>query len=519
MERTRPRLVRALAAIAAIALLATGCATGEAPGSSGAPADEPAVIKWASPNPFANWDPVVTGATGASLTLGAIYEPFLVEDEEGLPSPALVESWEYNEDGTAVTFTLKEGLTFQDGSPVNAEAAAFYFERAKTQENSALIGSYSNIESVTADSELDFTIHLNSVDYQVPYLLTVRAGFLTSQEATATEEAAATLNSRLPVGAGPFKVVEYVPESHIVLEKFDDYWNAENIHIDRIEISFGVDAASIVSGIQTGVYNFAQIGGAQIAQARAAGLDLFEDISTNWVVYFLSVNRKLSPFDDPRVVDAFRYAIDSESFVDTALLGEGTVTHQPLPPGHSVFNTQLESEYNYDPAKARQLLAEAGYANGLDVTLSPSPFQAGPLAELTQSQLADVGITVTIDNDPNWAQGYFAKETPFSVYGWVGRNNLVQLLTEHYDVDGVLNLSSPHTTDAFQEAIAQLRATPIDDPGFLDLVREASAIGFRDGSTIPLAAAPITWVKTTDISDDFRNAQGYLNWAGVTIGE
>lgn len=519
MNRTVARPARALiAAVAATALLLTGCASAPSSGADGSGGSEPAVIKWAASVPQGNWDPVVTGATGASLTLGAIYEPLLTE-KDGKPAPGLVESWEYNDDGTAVTFTLKDGLTFQDGSPVNAEAAAFYFNRAKTQENSALLGSYSNIDTVTADSDLDFTVHLKSVDYQVPYLLSIRAGFLTSQKATATADDAAALNSRLPVGAGPFKVVEYVPESHIYLEKFDDYWNADEIHIDRIEISFGVDASSVVSGIQTGVYNFSQVSGAQIQEARDAGLDLVSDISTNWGVQFLNVNRKVEPFTDERVVEAFRYAIDQQAFVDSVLLGEGEVTHQIVPSEHAAFNEDLETAFEYDPKKAKALLAEAGYGDGLEVTLSPSPFQNSAYPELVQAQLADVGVTVKIDNDPNWAKGYFAKETAFSLYGWVGRNSPTQLLTEHFDVNGVLNLSSPYTTDAFQAAITELRATPIDDPDFLDRVRAANEIGFLDGSVIPLAASASTWVKNSDISSNFQNGQGWLNWAGVTVGD
>lgn len=522
MNRTTHRPARALlagiATLVASALALSACAAAPSSGSSGAGDEGPAVIKWAETNSLANWDPVVTGATGVSIQLGAIYEPLLTE-KDGQPAPGLAESWEYNDDGTAVTFTLRDGLTFHDGSAVDAEAVAFYFTRAQTQENSALLGSYSNIDTVTVDDELRFTVHLKSVDYQVPYLLSVRAGFLTSQEATSTPEAAAALNSQLPIGAGPFQVVEYVPESHIYLEKFDDYWNADEIEIDRIEISYGVDAASVVSGIQTGVYNFAQIGGAQIQQAEDADLDLVSDISTNWVTQFLNINRKVAPFDDERVVEAFRLALDQEAFVDRVLLGEGEVTHQIVPPTHLAFNPDLETAFEHDPERAKALLDEAGYGDGLEVTLSTSPFQNVAFAELAQAQLAEVGVTVTIDSDPNWAQGYFGKETAFSLYGWVGRNSPTQLLTEHFDVNGVLNLSSPYTTEAFQAAIAELRATPIDDPAFVDRVRSANEIGFLDGSVIPLSSAPITWVKHPSISSNFDNGQGRLNWAGVTIEE
>lgn len=457
------------------------------------------------------------GATGSTQYLAPIYEPLLTQDEEGRPAPALAESWEYNDDGTAVTFTLRPGLTFHDGSVVDAEAVKFYIDRAIDQENSALKGSYNNIEGVVVEDELSFTVELRSVDYQIPYLFSLRAGLITSKEAV--EASAETFNSSNPVGAGPFKVVELVPESHIVLEKFEDYWDAGNIHIDRFEIHFGNDPSSLVSAIQTGVYNFANIGPTQLQNARNAGLDIIGDSSLNWSVSFLSLNLNNEPFDDPAVVEAFRHAINPQEFVDTVTLGEGTLTHQPLPAGHLLFNDELETAFSYDPDRARELLADAGYADGLDIILEASPWHGGAPGELVQAQLADVGIDVTISNDPNWSQGYFGKAHTLALYGYVGRNSHTQTLTEHYDVGGVLNLSSPFSSDEFQEAVAELRATPIESPDYLVTARAASAAGFLNGSTIPLFAQATQWVKAPEVSSDFELREGFLSWRGITVGD
>ncbi|KJF24218.1 transcription antiterminator BlgG [Rhodococcus sp. AD45-ID] len=506
------RRLTALVGLATASILVlAGCS------SAGGSTSGDAVVKWGQAGVApGNWDPIVTGATGATVNLTPIYEPLLTQDENGKPAPALAESWEYNAEGTAVTFTLRAGLTFQDDTPVDAEAVAYYINRAITQKNSALAGSYSNIKDVVVDDELHFTVNLKSVDYQIPYLFSIRAGLITSQ--AAAEKDVDALNTRNPVGAGPFKVVELVPESHIILEKFQNYWDADNIHIDRLEISFGNDSASLVSAVQTGVYNFVSLDPTQIQNARTAGLDIVSDITKNWSIQFLSVNRNLAPFTDPRVVEAFRLAVDSQEFVDTGTLGEGEVAHQLLPEGHPLFADQIEGVFTYNPTKAKELLSEAGYPTGLDITLEAFPGASDANSELIQSQLAAIGVKVTINKNPNWAKGYFGKTQAFSFYGYVGRNSQAQTLTEHYDVGGVLNLSSPITSDAFQKALADLRATPIESPDYLEKARAASTAGFLEGSSIPLVALATTWAKSPEISSDFQNREGFLNWRGITVG-
>lgn len=509
MKLTRRR--KALVALVAVSLLAlAGC--GSPSGSSAGN-----VVKWGqSGPPPGDWDPVVTGATGATINLTPIYEPLLTQDENGNPAPALAESWKYNADGTAVTFTLRPGLTFHDGSPVNADALKYYIDRAINQENSALIGSYRNIKDVVVDDDLNFTVNLKSVDYQIPYLFSIRAGLITSK--AASEKDVEALNTRNPVGAGPFKVVELVPESHIILEKFQGYWDADNIKIDRMEIRFGNDPTSLVSSAQTGVYNFVTLDQNQVQRARDAGLSVVRDISKNWSVQFLSVNRNLEPFDDPRVVEAFRAAVNSQEFVDKVTVGEGQVAHQLLPKGHPLYAEELEGAFPYDPAKAKSLLAAAGYPDGLDITLDSAPFVPDSQLELIQSQFAAIGVRVSINKNPNWSKGYFAKSQAFSTYGYVGRNSQAQTLTEHYDVGGVLNLSSPYSPGAFQSALAALRATPIDAADYPDKARETSVAGFLEGSTIPLYAQAITWAASADLSSDFDNREGFLNWRGITVG-
>lgn len=100
---------------------------------------------------------------------------------------------------------------------------------------------------------------------------------------------------------------------------------------------------------------------------------------------------------------------------------------------------------------------------------------------------------------------------------YVGRNSHAQTLTEHYDEGGVLNLSSPYTSPEFQEAIAAMRATPVDDSDYVPVAQKAAREGYVNGTTVPLFAEPIHFARSDEISGDFDNREGFLNWTGVTV--
>ena len=357
--------------------------------------------------------------------------------------PSLAESWEYSDDGTSITFTLREGLTFSDGEPVDAEAVKAFFERGKAQEDSHLKDQLADLESVTADSELDVTLHLSEVDYQIPYLVAGRTGAIASPKAG---EDPAQLAIE-PVGAGPFILTEFVAESHATFEKNPDYWDAENIHIDKLTLKPRLDAATVVAAIQSGSVDVAVIPATQVEAAESAGIDV--TVETALTASDASINLNKAPFDDPQVVEAFRYVFDRQAFVDAVTAGLGTVTHQPFPEGYLAFNPDIEDLWDYDPAKAKQLLADAGYAEG-DLSVGITA-QAGAevAAELAQAQLAAVGVSSTIQVVPagstTWQdEVYVAKSPQLALDGTIGRESPVANLLATYGPQGIMNLSGPH---------------------------------------------------------------------------
>ncbi|SES45624.1 peptide/nickel transport system substrate-binding protein [Actinokineospora terrae] len=506
--RTTARRLRG--AVIGIAVAATLASTVSACGNGGASAAAggPSTLKWASSYFPTHWDPVVSGSGAQFRLLSLVHASLTRTDETGKAVPDLAKDWEYNTAGDQVTFHLRPGLKFTDGEPVDGAAIKFAIERAKTQKNSALFGDLTSIKEVTA-SGLDVVVKLAQVDHQIPQLLGQRVLQVSSPKA-AQDPAKLDQN---PVGAGPFVVTQLVPGTKAVLKKNPDYWDAANIHIDNVELTSAPDASTVVSGLQTGVYNFADLTPSQADAAKKAGLDVF--VQPGFNASNISINVNKAPFDNPKVVDAVRHAINRKEFVDKLTFGLGEPTDQPFPEGYIAYDPESKNRWPYDPAKSKALLAEAGFKPG-DIKLDLVIPDAQPASEIVQSQLAAVGITLTIKVDKNWSKPFFAKELALSIYGTTGRDSAVQTLTAHFGPNGPLNLSTPYEPAGFEAAVAKVRQTPLDSPDYPTALRAATRAGLDSRALVFTYSAPNLFVKNKSVSNLPKNP-AHIDWTGVKI--
>ncbi len=515
MNRSLARPAHGLAAaVVAAALILTGCAADPADDTPNSTA-EPTVVKWAFSLPT-SWDPV-TSRTGNDInTISLAYASLTRLDETGDVEPALAERWEYDEEGTAVTFHLREGLTFTDGSPLDAAAVKAFFDRGKTQDDSFLRDQLATVDEVTVDGDLAVTLHLSASDYQIPYLVAGRTGAIASP--AAAEEDAAKL-ALWPVGAGPFTIVEFVPESYAYFEKNPDYWDAENIHIDRLELTVAPDASTIIAGIQSGSIDFASLPATQVGAAEGAGLPV--TIKPSLGASNVSINLNKEPFTDPEVVEAFRYIWDRQAFVDVLTAGYGSITHQPFPEGYLAFNPEIEELWDHDPEKARTLLANAGYQPGdISLTITAASFSEAA-AEIIQAQLKDVGIDSTIALVPpgssTWqSEVYIAKNPQLAADGTIGRESPVQNLLAVYGPEGIMNLSGPHASDEFLDSLDRVRNTPIEALEYQSVLWEAVRIGVEQSPSNYLYSN--SWILVSDPALQNLNVlPSQIRWEGVTV--
>jgi peptide/nickel transport system substrate-binding protein len=188
------------------------------------------------------------------------------------------------------------------------------------------------------------------------------------------------------------------------------------------------------------------------------------------VVNELDIQTTTAPFSNPKVVEAINYAIDRQAILQVQASGYGAVAYQPFPAGFVGYSAKLANLYPYNPAKARQLLAQAGYPNGLSITLT-STAADDALAEQIQGQLQEVGIKVTIKDiaaDTSTQFTYLQKSTPFVVDGTAGRMSPVEMLDVLYSQQGLMNVTGKAATTppAVSSALSKALTVSLDSPDY-----------------------------------------------------
>jgi len=380
---------------------AAGLALGAAPALAQTPPGVLVVGQIAEPKSL---DPHTVTAVNDFRILMNMYDG-LVEYAPGTleVAPALAESWEISEDGTEYTFSLREGVTFHDGSALDAEAVVFNFERMLNEDHPyydtgpfPLAFFFSAVETVEAVDPLTVKFTLN--EPYAPFLsnLAYPTGLIVSP--AAVREHGADFG-RNPSGTGAFTFGEWRSNEAVVVEANADYWDGAP-ELDAVVFRPITDASTRTAEMLAGGIDL-MVEVPPVALSEFAGEDYTVHEQAGPHVWFLILNAKEGPFADVRVRQAANYAINKEAIVNDVLEGTAEVAAGPTPPAFAwAYNPDLEP-YAYDPDRARELLAEAG-AEGAELTFYVTEGGSGmldPVAMGTaiQADLAAVGFDVTIE--------------------------------------------------------------------------------------------------------------------------
>jgi ABC-type transport system substrate-binding protein len=478
LRKNRRRLLAGAAAIA-LALMAAACSSGGASTTSAASTDGASgTLNWEWELPT-SWDPVTSTAGWDVHALGLVYASITTLDAAGDVEPGLAQSWTYAANGKSVTFTLRSGLKFTDGTPLNAEAVKENIERGITQANSNIASELDVISSVTVNSATSFTLDLDQVDYQIPDLLSGKDGMMVSPTAFTKD---ATGIATQPVGAGPFELTSYVPDSHANLVRNSSYWDASQIHLENFTIQDITQPEQILSALESGQVNVAYIAGNQVAAAKAAGFKI--DVIPSEVVNELDIQTTTKPFNNPLVVEAINDAINRQAIVQVQAAGYGAAAYQPFPKGFVGYSGSLANLYPYNPALAKKLLAQAGYPNGIKITLT-SVSADDSLAEQLQGQLAEAGITATISDIPTDTETqylYLDKSIPLAIDGTAGRTSPVEMLDVLYSQQGLMNVDgkTSTTSPAVTAALGKALTVSLSSPDYASVLQNAVVTAVKD---------------------------------------
>ena len=331
-----------------------------------------------------------------------IYETLMRYSEDGTPEPYLLESMEGDAEALTWTMKVRDGIYFTDGSKLDADAVAWNLNTYK--ECGVLSATYySNFDYAEAVDDLTVVCHFTAWDQLFNYSLcrTTLIGSKQTFEAAFAEgeESRTAITNETPCGTGPFKFVSIETDVNMVLDKNDNYWQGE-VYLDGIEYTYYaqevVAATAVTTGELDGMITEAY---SIVNQLLTSGVDLTSyACAVPSYAYTLCFNMKEGdPFADVRVRQAASYAINPEEINNTLTYGFGTVSNQWALPGSAVYNDDVDGQsYNVETAKA--LLAEAGYPDGFETTLTyPSTTLMNDVCQMIKAQLEQVGIIVTLN--------------------------------------------------------------------------------------------------------------------------
>ncbi len=322
-----------------------------------------------------------------------VFEGLVKATPEGDVTPAVAQEYTISDDATVYTFTLRDGVTFHDGNAVTPGDIKYSLER------SAEIDGESSALSVVSEINIvdDKTIELK--------LSAPNSEFIYNLTIAILEEANDANQATAPVGTGPFKIVELKEGQYLDLAKYDGYWNAEALgnYVDEARFKFIADAQSAYLELQNGTIDALQYLTIDQIETLNSNYNVVE--STMMLVHGMFLNNSYEPLQNEQVRQALNYAIDRDEINAFLFGGKSPIiqTHG-YPTITAWYNPDTENTYTYDPAKAKELLKEAGYENGFDLVITvPSSYtQHVNTAEIIAEKLQAVGINATL-NQVEWS--------------------------------------------------------------------------------------------------------------------
>jgi peptide/nickel transport system substrate-binding protein len=346
-------------------------------------------------------DPLFGDAPGGPdrYSSNLLYEGLYRAEPDGTLTPMLAESWKLSDDSMTVTFNLRKGIKFHDGTDFNAEAAAFNLSRVASKDtNSPRRADAPALQSAQAVDSLTLRVVLSAPSAATMVNLAYEAGRMASPTAV---KALGKDYGRKPVGTGPYRFVEWRSGDRITFERNNDYWRLDKDgkrlpYADTIVMRFIPDVSVKMVELRTGNIHIGDfVPPINYATVRSEpSLKLVD--SPSGITQWMSFNVTKPPFDNEKLRTAILTAVDRDALNKVVTLGLGTVVPSLAAPGDWFYDPNIPYP-KYDPVRAKTLLAEAGYPNGLKTTMSI--IQRDPdtqIGQLMQAQLKQVGVDVEL---------------------------------------------------------------------------------------------------------------------------
>lgn len=328
----------------------------------------------------------------------AVFDTILQKNSQGEIEPWLATAWEYNDDNTVLTLTLRDDVTFSDGTTLDADAVVASLERFRdgTSPQAATLAG----KTFAAPDATTVTITQTAPDPSLINLLSIAPGLVEAPSSFDNPDV-----STNPIGSGPYilDTASSVTGTTYNYTANPNYWNKDAVKYDKLTINVFDDVTATINAIKAGELNGAKIADNNtITEVEGAGWTIESNELDFQGLLLLDRAGTMAPeLADVKVRQAINMAFDRAALLQSLQTGYGTVTEQVFPATSVAYDASLDSTYAYDPAGAKALLAEAGYPNGFTLNMPTTPaFQQ--TFDLVAQQLSDIGITVNY-TDPGAA--------------------------------------------------------------------------------------------------------------------
>ncbi|MCR4688200.1 MAG: ABC transporter substrate-binding protein [Saccharofermentans sp.] len=425
-----------------------------------------------------SFDPHTVVAAGDKELIFNIYEGLYKFDSTGTLNPCLATGVDISDDASVYTFTIREGVTFHNGDTLDAADVVYSLKRAagllEGSDGTALVSELDSVASVEATDDGKVEVTLESGNSEMLSYFTVG---IIPEGYTDCETA--------PCGTGPFKFESYTVAQSVVLVKNENYWQDGMPYLDSVTFKICADMDSGLLELQNGtidIFPYLDMNHAQQLDAEKFNI---ESNGSNMVQIF-ALNNNVEPLDNPDVRRAINYAISRDNVIDITMGGAGEALTTAMSPAMgSYYDTSLDGFYAQDVERAKELLANAGYADGFELTVTvPSNYliHVNTAVELA-SELSAIGITLTIEQVEwaTWLEDVYA-----------GRNyesTVIALTSDYapYDVlqryisdssDNFINYSNPDV-----DSILRQIPTISDDAEKTELYHEVLGLITEDAAS------------------------------------
>ncbi|MGW0246170.1 ABC transporter substrate-binding protein [Nocardia goodfellowii] len=490
----RPWRTRILAALAAGVTVATAAACGlEQPSGAAATARDTtlSLAIQGAPNSF---DPANLLEGQQAFLWSALYDTLLYTDNRGMIQPNAAESWSYANGGRTLTLKLRTGMTFSNGAPVDAAAVKNTLDYIRTTAGNQQ-NWLSAVQEVRTTDAHTVVLALSRADGELLDALSKGAGVI-ADPATLTQE-----RTKLdPVGSGPYTLDmnQTVSGSTYVLNRRDDYWNAQAYPFRSVRARVIQDRTATVNALQAGELNAGSVEVNHVDRLKAAG---FREsvVEASSIVRLVLADRRGEVFPalaDLRVRKAINMAFDRPKIVERLIKGAGKPTQQTFNPKGPGYVPALEQTYDFDVDGAKRLMAEAGYPNGFAVTM-PELIFIKPFTPTITQALAAIGITATWEPIPPQQNVTALLSKKYPMFLWIdGASAYPRELQRQYPG----NIGNPFgATDPTLTALMEQYNTTADSAQGAETAKQISRFLTENAWEAPLFFIGQHWMTSNGI--------------------